>query len=170
MVKTFTVLFFLVTCSVSAQPSNTKTEFFIINGKVKTPQTITLSDLKKFKVFNLGDITITNHLGEVKSIAKNLSGVLLKEILQSVPLDSDNPKQFSEYYFICRGSDGYKVVYSWNELFNTAIGNSAYIITEKNHQPIHELDESMLMISTQDVRTGRRYVKNLETIYVGRAD
>lgn len=170
MIRRFTILFFFVSFSLSAQSSNTKTESFTINGKVKAPQTITLSDLKKFKIFNLGDVTITNHLGEVKGTAKNLSGVLLKEILQSVPLDTDNPKQYSEYFFLCRGSDGYKVVYSWNEIFNTATGNSAYVITEKNHQPIQELDESILMISTQDERTGRRYVKNLESIYVGRAD
>jgi hypothetical protein len=170
MISKFTILFFLVSLSLFAQPSYTKTESFTINGKVKAPQIITFSDLKKFKIFNLGDITITNHLGEVKGTAKNVSGVLLKEILLSVPLDTDNPKQYSEYFFICRGSDGYKVVYSWNEIFNTATGNSAYIVTEKNHQPIRELDESMLMISTQDERTGRRYVKNLESIYVGRAD
>jgi hypothetical protein len=170
MIRIFTLLFFLVSFSLSAQSANTKTESFTINGKVKAPQTITFSDLKKFKIFNLGDVTITNHLGEVKGTAKNLSGVLLREILQSVPLDTENPKQYSEYFFICRASDGYKVVYSWNEIFNTATGNSAYIITEKNHQPIRELDESMLMISTQDEHTGTRYVKNLESIYVGRAD
>ena len=170
MISKFTILFFLVSFSLFAQPSYTKTESFTINGKVKAPQIITFSDLKKFKIFNLGDIAITNHLGEVKGTAKNVSGVLLKEILLSVPLDTDNSKPYSEYFFICRGSDGYKVVYSWNEIFNTATGNSAYIVTEKNHQPIRELDESMLMISTQDEHTGRRYVKNLESIYVGRAD
>ena len=94
-----------------------------MNGKIKAPQTIRIEDLKKYKVSHLGDVSITNHKGEIHGTAKNLSGVLLKEILESIPLDTDNPKQFSEYYFVCRGSDGYKVVYSWNELFNTSTGN-----------------------------------------------
>ncbi|MBA4053921.1 MAG: molybdopterin-binding protein [Marivirga sp.] len=169
MFRLFCVLFFLITFPVAAQTAK-RTASFTLNGKVKIPQTIYIDDLKKYDVFNVGDVTITNHKGEIHGTAKNLSGVLLKEILKSIPLDTDNPKLFSEYYFICRGSDGYKVVYSWNELFNTATGNSVYIVTEKNHQPIQDMDETILMISPQDIRTGRRYLKNLETIYVGRAD
>jgi hypothetical protein len=170
MFRLFPALFFFISFSISAQTSGKKTESFTLNGRVKTPQAIRIEDLKKYKVFHLGDVAITNHKGEIHGTAKNLSGVLLKEILESIPLDTDNPKQFSQYYFVCRGSDGYKVVYSWNELFNTSTGNSVYIVTEKNHQPINDLDESLLMISTQDIRTGRRYLKNLETIYVGKAE
>lgn len=170
MFKLLLVLFFFITFSITAQTFEKKTESFTLNGRVKAPQTIRVEDLKKYKVFHLGDVAITNHKGENHGTAKNLSGVLLKEILESMPLDTDNPKQFSEYYFVCRGSDGYKVVYSWNELFNTSTGNSVYIVTEKNHVQIKDLDESLLMISTQDVRTGRRYLKNLETIYVGKVE
>ena len=76
----------------------------------------------------------------------------------------------SEYYFTCIASDGYKIIYSWNELFNTAIGNSVYILTSKDNQPLEKLDENIVMIATQDIRTGRRYVKNLQSIIVRRAE
>lgn len=165
----FTLLLFVPVCVV-AQTTYTKTESFTVNGKVKSPVIITLADLKKLKAYNLGDVTITNHLGEVKSTAKNLSGVLLKDVLKDIALDTDQPKLFSEYYFVCRGADGYKVVYSWNELFNTPIGNSVYLVTEKNQETIQQMKESILMLSSQDERTGRRYLKNLEAIYVGRAE
>lgn len=156
------VLFLIISLPAAGQTSSKKTESFTVSDRVQIPQKIGMEDIKKHNVFHLGDVAITNHKGEVHGTAKNLSGVLLKEILQSIPLDSDNPKQFSEYYFVCRGSDGYKVVYSWNELFNTSTGNCVYIVTEKNHLPIDNLDETILTISTQDLRTGRRYLKNLE--------
>jgi hypothetical protein len=113
---------------------------------------------------------ITNHKGDVKGTAKDLTGVLLKDFLLSIELDAENPKVLSEYYFTCIASDGYKVIYSWNELFNTAIGNSVYILTSKDNQPLEKLDENIVMIATQDIRTGRRYVKNLQSIIVRRAE
>ncbi|MBL0742777.1 hypothetical protein [Chryseolinea lacunae] len=164
----FTLLIVAPFC-LAAQ-TTTKTESFTVNGKVKSPVTITLADVKKLKAYNLGDVVITNHLGEVKSTAKNLSGVLLKDVLKDIALDTDQPKLYSEYYFVCRGNDGYKVVYSWNELFNTPIGNSVYLLTEKNQETIQQMKESILMLSSQDERTGRRYLKNLEAITVRRAE
>lgn len=169
MTRLLPVVLLLASLLAAAQPS-APTDAFTVNGKVKTPRTFRLSDLQKFNTFNLADISITNHKGEVHGTAKNLSGVLLRDILQTIPLDTDNPKDFSAYYFVCRASDGYKVVYSWNELFNTHTGNSVYIVTAKGQQPAEELDEAILMVSAQDIRTGRRYLKNLQTIYVGRVE
>lgn len=166
----FLSLMLCVDVPTPAQKHPVKTTRITISGNIQFTRSIAIDDLRKFKRYEVGDVQITNHAGELKGIARSLSGVLLKDILASLPLTTDNPKLFSEYYFVCKGSDGYKVVFSWNELFNTATGNSVYIVTEKDDKPIDETDESMLMISAHDVRTGRRYVKNLETIYVGRVE
>ena len=163
------LLFFIVTCSV-AQEQSKPTSSVIINGRVKSPKTFTVAAIGQYKVYNLGDVVITNHKGEVKGTAKELSGILLKDLLQSIEPDAETPKVLSEYYFTCIASDGYKVVFSWNELFNTATGNTVYIVTSKDHKPIDALDESILLISTADVHTGRRYVKNLQSIIVRRAE
>lgn len=152
-----------------SQTTPKPTSTITINGKVKAPKTFTIGDIKKLSSHNIGDVVITNHRGEAKGTAKELSGVLLTQVLEQLELDAESPKVLSEYYFSCIASDAYRVVFSWNELFNTAVGNSVYIVTGKDGKPIEESDESILMISTQDTRTGRRFVKNLETILVGRA-
>jgi len=140
-----------------------------VTGKVKAEKNFSSADLKKFKLENIADVVITNHKGETKGTAKGMKGVLLRDVLQDISLDTDNPKLFSEYYYVCTAADGYKVVYSWNELFNSAVGNSVYIVLEKDQKDLEGSEDSILMISTQDTRTGRRYVKNLQTINVGRA-
>jgi hypothetical protein len=145
------------------------TKSIIVSGKVKAEHTFRWSDLQKFPAQSIGDVVISNHKGETKGTAKGMKGVLLRDVLQQVILDTDNPKLYSEYYFVCKATDGYKAVYSWNELFNTATGNTVYIVTEKEQKNMTDDQDNILMISTQDLRTGRRYVKNLETIYVGRA-
>jgi hypothetical protein len=157
-----------ITVSGLAQEVSKPTSSFTVNGKVKSPKTFTMADLKKLSPHNIGDIVIINHRGEARGTAKELTGVLLTQVLEQVELDAETPRVLSEYYFACIAADGYRVVYSWNELFNTVVGNSVYIIISKDHKPIDDADENVLMISTQDAKTGRRYLKNLETILVGR--
>lgn len=145
------------------------TSSFNISGEVSAPVTVNIADLKKWKEVSIGDLIITNHLGEKKSEAKSLKGILVKDILQTVEIKSESPKVLSEYYFVFIASDGYKVVYSWNELFNTATGDSVYVVTEKNGKAISEMDDSILIVSTKDFKTGRRNVKGLASIEIRRA-
>ncbi|HWA32860.1 MAG TPA: hypothetical protein VG737_01960, partial [Cyclobacteriaceae bacterium] len=84
-------------------------------------------------------------------------------------INAESPRVLSEYYFACKANDNYTVVYSWNEIYNTATGDSAYIITEKNGKDAASMDDSILMISPKDRMTGRRHVKALASIEVKRA-
>jgi len=165
----FVLLLTMSWCGV-AQENFKPTSSFSVTGKVKSTKTFTIHDIRKVKSVSIGDVAITNHKGEAKGTAKAMEGVLLKDILATLEIDAESPKVLSEYYFVCIASDGYKVVYSWNELFNTKTGDSVYIVTSKDDQSIETLAENILMVSTQDARTGRRYLKNLQEINVGRAE
>jgi len=61
------------------------------------------------------------------------------------------------------------VVYSWNELFNTPVGEQVYIILEKNGAKSADMKESIQMASMTDYKTGRRYLHNLDRIVVSQA-
>ena len=145
------------------------TSSFTIQGEVKTPKTFTIDDLRQMKASPIEDLVITNHLGEKKSEAKNMKGVLLKDLIGRVEINAESPRVLSEYYFVCIANDDYRVVYSWNELFNTAVGESAFIVTEKGGKTLEKLPDAILMISSKDQKTGRRHVKALTSIEVRRA-
>ncbi len=153
----------------SALAQDKTTASFIISGDVKVPVTVSIEDILKQKEISIGDVTITNHLGEKKSESHGLKGVLLKDVLQLAEIKNEVPRLLSEYYFVCKASDKYTVVYSWNELYNSPTGDSAFIITEKNGKRIKDMDDSILMLSTKDFKTGRRHVKSLSSIEVKRA-
>lgn len=165
----FGLLFFISTGLVFGQKPNKPTSSFTISGEVKAPVTVQIDDLKKWTAVLIGDVAITNHLGEKKSEARGLKGILLKAVLSSVEINSESPKVLSEYYFICKANDGYAVVYSWNELFNTAVGDAVYIVTEKDGKPAAAMDDAIFMISPKDFKTGRRHVKSLTSVEVKRA-
>jgi hypothetical protein len=147
-----------------------QTHQFTIFGKVKTESVITIDSLNSYPLKTIGDIKVTDHTGTFKHQDDQLKGVLLKDILNHSQWTLANPKLFSTLYFTCIGSDGYKVVYSWNELFNTPVGDNVYILMEKNGVKSSTLPESIQMASMLDFKTGRRYLHNLDKIVVSTAE
>jgi hypothetical protein len=165
--KNLLILFFLYTGSVLAQETPWKpTHQFTISGQIKRESVITMDSLNKYPIKEIGEIKVTNHLGDFKHNDDKLKGVLLKDILSHSELTASSPKLFSRFYFTCVGSDGYTVVYSWNELFNTEVGNNVYILMEKNGVKADKMPESLQMASMLDFKTGRRFLHNLDKIIV----
>lgn len=167
--KNLLIFFLLATSSAFAQQKNTQTLQFKISGKVKNESVITLDSLNQYAIKSIGNIKVTDHTGAFKHEDDQLKGVLLKDILNHSQWLLE-PHLFSSMYFTCVGSDGYKVVYSWNELFNTDIGDNVYIITEKNGIKAAQLPASIQMVSMLDHKTGRRYLHNLDKIVVNIAE
>lgn len=128
--------------------------------------TVTAADLSKYSKQTIDSIQITNHLKEYRSTIKNVKGVLLRDILTKVSFKEKSPKVLSEYYIVCVAEDGYKVVFSWNEIFNTSVGDSVLIIPEIEGRP----KDGISTLSPTDFATGRRYVKMLKTIQLKKID
>lgn len=70
---------------------------------------------------------------------------------------------------VCIASDGYKVVFSWNELYNTDIGKTVYLLTQIDGKPLKDLEQRMVLC-VADFKSGRRYVKSLDRIEVKRVE
>ena len=168
--KPILVLIFAFTVfAASAQKENIPTtENFSVEGKVKKSLMLSLADLSSYKSYTIDSIVITNHLGERRSSLKKVKAVLLKDILDKAEIDAENHKVLSEYYVVCIASDNYKVVFSWNEIFNNDTGRSVYIITGQDGKPATTLDNRIALVSPNDHMTGRRYVKGLQKVVVER--
>ena len=163
------LLFVTIVFSVSAQKENIPTtENFTIEGRVKKSMTVSLADLSSYKSYSIDSIVITNHLKERKTSLKKVKAVLIKDILDKVEIDAENHKVLSEYYLVCIASDNYKVVFSWNEIFNSNTGKSVYILTGHDEKPASSLDNRIALVSSKDHMTGRRYVKGLQKIVIER--
>lgn len=161
------LLTFFFKAGFSQKTIESTTEFKIM-GLVDKPMTISFADLEKEKVVALGDFKVTNHLGEFRKEYKNVKGVSLLTFLKNINITAPSPKVLSEYYFIFKATDGYTVVASWNELFNTEIGDSFYLVVEADNKTQKDSSEKILLIATKDFKTGRRHVKGLQSIEVKR--
>ncbi len=146
------------------------TDYFTIEGKVKEPLAVRVKELQDMPELHADSIEIFNHELERKGVLYNVQGVLLKEVLEKVLLEVESPKQLSEYYITCVASDNYKVVFSWNELFNNEMGEYVLLITQKDGIRMEEDEDRIAMIAPSDMATGRRYVKGLKRIVISRTE
>lgn len=161
-IKYLVILLLFFTVMANAQESRQ----FTIEGKVKRPLTITLNNLSAYKSVNLDSVTIFNHLMQRKSTIKNIKGVLLKDILAKVEIEAASPKTLSEYYLIFTATDNYKVVYSWNEIFNSPTGNQLMVLSSYDTEPAKAEKGNIAIITPSDFATGRRFVKGLSKISI----
>jgi hypothetical protein len=168
--KILALIIFLSTFTGIAQRKITPTESFTITGKIKKEKSFTLAALDSFPKQRIEDRIIYNHKGEVKDTGKNMKGVLLTTLLSKTEFLYDKPKTLNEFYFVCIASDGYKVVFSWNEIYNTDVGNQLYIVTEMEGKKLTDLEQRILLLSSGDLKSGRRYIKALQKIEVRQAE
>jgi len=145
------------------------TESFTVNGKVKQSFSFSLKDAASYKQHHIDSLVIYSHNMERRKVLKQVKGVLLKDIIEKAGIEISPPKLMSEFYINCIASDGYLVVFSWNELFNTENGNKVMILTEADGKPASGLEDRIALLSAGDIATGRRYVKGLKEVVIERA-
>jgi hypothetical protein len=161
--------FLFVLSRAAAQEKITPTDGFSVGGNIRQTYQVTLADITAIPAVSAGDLVVTNHTGVVKNTVHGIKGVLLKNLLSKALPDTDNPKLFSEYYIVCKANDGYTVVFSWNELFNSPTGEHVYVVTEKDGKTMQDMPDRISIVSTTDLKTGRRFLKGLQHIYFRRA-
>ena len=169
MLRKFSQLIFLFTLLVvfaHAQEKVTPTDKFVIEGKVKNSFSFSLDQANQYKAVSIDSIVIYNHLMQRRHAIKNIKGILLKDVIDKAIIDMSSPKLLSGIYITCIASDNYKVVFSWNELYNTEVGKHAMIITESDGKLAKDGPDRIAIISAADEATGRRYVKGLNKILI----
>lgn len=166
MLRNLLILTVCCTVTVFAQRTVQPTDTILISGNIKRERVITTAQLEGMKSVPLQNHVITNHRGEVKDTLTGLQGVSLKTILDSVDFVYEKPKELSKYAIVLVATDGYTVVYSWNELFNSPTGNSVYLLTQVNGKPLHSCPDRLYSLCVSDVNSGRRFVIGLSAIKI----
>ena len=157
------------TCLLSfAQNALQHSDSIVIDGEVEKSITYTLAALDTFPTQALKDYVIYNHKGEVRDSLNNLRGLTLKALLAPVKFTYQNPKELNEFYIVLIASDGYRVVLSWNEIYNTEVGNHFFIVSDMKGFSHFQQDHRVLFLSESDIKSGRRYIKGLQEIRVMR--
>lgn len=158
------ILSFFLYLSLSASAQESKQ--FTVEGVIKKKLTFSLESFTNLPIIQLDSATIYNHLMQPKSMIKRIRAVSLKEVLSDMEILAESPKLLSEYYLVCTATDGYKVVFSWNEVFNAETESNILILTNFETDPLKEQKGNIALFVPGDKATGRRFVKGLQKITV----
>lgn len=142
------------------------TDSISITGAVENKLTLNVAELRNFPPQLVGETPITCQTGADKGKLENIKGVLLKDILEKAVVISKEHNDVKKMAIIATASDGYKVIFSWSEVFNSSVGEGVIVFFEKNKLPLADNEGRIAMISTKDIRTGPRHVKWLQAIEV----
>ncbi len=126
-----------------------------IHGVVEKPYGLNKKQFDQIKQTNIKDISVVCNTGEVKQKPKELKGVLLMQLIQDAQIDIKNKKKLNQIVVLAKASDKYAVTFSYNELFNTEIGNNVLVVWE---------NDSFSLYSKKDFVTGSRHVYDLVDI------
>ncbi len=131
---------------------------------------ITLAALDTFKTITVTGVNMLNGKGDGKEIAKSLKGILLKDLFSGIQFNTQNKKDLNRFYLVFSATDGFKLVFSWNEIFHAKPCTSIFLLTEKDGKKIEELDDRILLIEVDDNHNGHERIKALQKITVDQAD
>ncbi|MDO8040717.1 molybdopterin-dependent oxidoreductase [Janthinobacterium sp. SUN137] len=137
-----------------------------VTGVVETPLTLKVADLRQLPPANGGKIVVTRHNGDKAETITSYKGVLLRDILDKAVLDAPGHNDVKKLAIIATATDGYAVVFSWGELYNSPAGEGVIVYYEKNGKALGDNDGEIALISAKDIRTGPRHVKWLNGIEV----
>ena len=139
------------------------TESVTVSGAVEHKLELNVDDLRKF---TWHELPISSHMNGNAGRVETFKGVSLRTLLEAAVVVSRDHNDMKKMAVIAKASDGYAVVFSWNEIFNTAVGEGVLVVFEKDGKPLGEDEGNIAMISAKDVHTGARHVKWLQSIEV----
>lgn len=111
-------------------------------------------------------VSSTAGAGSERSIS--YAGVALRELLLRAGVGGPDDRGARIAVVEAVATDGYRAVFSWGELFNTAVGDQVLVVTSTDGRPLDAFAGPLALRSLADLRPGPRHVRNLCALIVHR--
>lgn len=148
----------------SKDPSSLVTRTLTVGGRVQNRLALSPEALQDFPVQLLPEIPIVGRSGETRRILKDYAGVKLTDVLDKSVLVSADHDDLKRTVIVATASDDYKAVFSWNELYNTVVGQGVLVLISREGKPLGDEEGKLALISTRDLHTGPRHVRWLRDV------
>lgn len=137
-----------------------------VSGLVLKPQKFSVAKLQELNATQIKQMEMVCGSGETKESGVTYKGVKLIDILDKAVVNVEEKHGRNKLYIVASGSDGYKVLFSYQELNNSPIGDKVVVFYEKNGKEVPDNEGKIGLISANDTKTGPRHIKWLKSIEV----
>ncbi len=120
---------------------------------------MTVADLKRYPAHDVEYVpgSGSEHKGSVEP-TRHHTGCLLRAVLVAARPVETKPRDLRKSYVVATASDGYEVVFSWGELFVSPVGDSVYVVYDRDGAPMADDAGRIALI----VLTGHRPVCHIK--------
>lgn len=140
-----------------------------VSGAVEHALDLGVEDLRAWPAKDVKELSVASQSPTKAGVIERFKGVPLRALLEKAVLrfpDHHDPKKT---IVIARASDGYAVVLTWSELFNSVVGDGVLVYFERDGVPLAEDEGRIAMISLNDTHRGGRHIRWLKSIEVRKA-
>lgn len=158
-----TLTYYTGALAINGEQPSLPTTSLTITGAVERTIVLDSGTLSKYPQQQVVELQLPDKDGGKSSVVR---GCRLRDLLDSARILTSDHNTVKKLAVIATSSDGYKVVFSWSELFNSSVGESVLVIFERNGKALSSQEGPLALISGKDLLTGPRHVKWLKTIEV----
>jgi cytochrome c551/c552 len=137
-----------------------------VAGTVKQALDLSVDDLRAFPAPELKEITVASQSPAKAGTPMSFKGVSLRTLLEKAVVLAPGRHDLKKIVIFAKASDDYAVVFSWNEIFNSPVGEGVLVYFEKDGKPLGADEGRIALISTRDLHLGARHVRWLNAIEV----
>jgi DMSO/TMAO reductase YedYZ molybdopterin-dependent catalytic subunit len=138
----------------------------MVSGDVAATSALTIDELRKLSPRTVEDTRAVGGKASNERAPRKYVGVLLRDVLNQVKLKEPEPRGLRKSVVVASARDGYKVVFSWAELYLSPIGDGVYVVYERDGAPLVPAEGPLALVSMADTSPGPRHVKWLQAIDV----
>lgn len=136
-----------------------------VEGVVEHGLKLSVEELRQFPPDQIVELSLPSR--DSGGPPSRLKGVRLRAVLERAKIVTSDHNTVKKLAIVATASDGYKAVFSWNELFNAELGDAVLVVFERDGQALAPAEGPFALISGTDLRTGPRHVKWLQSVDVG---
>lgn len=137
-----------------------------VAGHVPRPGAFTHDALAGLPRHDLGPTQVLCFSGRPVAQVDSYAGARLTDVLEACGLSERPRSELKRCVMVALGDDGYQAVFSWNELYNSLIGDKVLVLYEKNGVALDPHLGRICLISAHDARLGPRHLRGLTQIQV----
>ncbi|WP_439113537.1 molybdopterin-dependent oxidoreductase [Hydrogenophaga sp.] len=165
-IGTSLALAFWASAPMAQAPAPDVTEHLLrVGGAVQTPLVLTRVQLEALPWRDYAESREVQQDGRTVKLAVHYQGFPLRDLIDRAGL-SPNRQALRRAVLLLTARDGYRVSFSWGELYNSALGDGVILVRSQDGRDLIAADGLPALRSLQDTRSGPRHVRWLERIEV----
>lgn len=149
-----------------AQAASATTASLVLSGHLPQPCTLDLDAITALPRHELGPTQVNCFTGRPVASVRSMAGARLVDLLDAAGFSTQPRGQLKRCIVLGVGLDGYRAMFSWNELYNASLGEDVLVLYERDGLPLDGAIGPLSLISAGDRQLGPRHLRHLQGIHV----